>query len=434
MQISKKEKTMLVILGLVLIGFLYYQFGYQTLVNMVENKTAQKQDIETKYNKAIDTINAMESQKSKVKILNAKITDEASPLYPTLSQEHIILELDKLIKDSGLQGGITFEKEEVKVVEELKKSANDKGLEESSIQGIADKYKYKYGDENKNKNEVSDTSKDSKDESNNQTSANTESNSNSKSTEVVNSEKSKQSKENTVAQTKVNVDFNGSYESVVKFLKALRNYDKKMPVYTINISTKSLSEVKGSVNMVIYAVPKIDDEISDYLTWTLNNTYGKGQPFAVGSAAGTGIKSTNETSDFMVSAKSINSELPTVIIGRADDTLRSTYVYGDGNNEQQAEIILTQKDDKYYYKYKTLTSKMPEDYNGLGNEFVPSGENISIDVLSEGRVNSDDKSGVKLKVVNNTNKLVNVNISGEDVSDPRVSIEGESTNISVNKK
>lgn len=434
MQISKKEKRLLMILGLVLVGFLYYQFGYNTLVNMVEDRTAKNQEIETKYDKAISTIKSMESQKSKVKMLNAKITDEASPLYPTFSQEHIILEFDKLIKDSGLEGGMTFQKVEVKSVEELKKSANDKGLAESSIQNIADEYKNKYGDKDKSKGEVSATSEDNinKDISNDETSANTDSNSNSKSTEDVNSTKTP--KENTVTQVKVNVDFNGSYKSVVKFLNALRNYNKKIPVYTINMSTKSLSEVKGSVNMVIYSIPKIDDEISDYLIWTLNNTYGKGEPFTVGSAAGTGIKSTDATSDFMVSAKSINSELPTVMMGRADDVLRTTYVYGDGNNEQQAEIILTQKDGKYYYKYKTLTGKMPEAYNGLGNEFEPSGENIAINVLSESRVNSDDKSGVKIKIVNNTDKLVNVNISGEDASDPRVAIEGESKNVSINKK
>lgn len=433
MKISEKEKRLLIILGFVLIGFLYYQFGYQTLIGMVENKTSQKQEVETKYNNAMSTINDMANQKSKEKILNAKINQEASPLYPTFSQEHIILELDKLIKDSGLEGGITFDKVEVKPVEELKKSANDKGLEESSIKSIADKYKNQYGD-NKDKVSADSNNADSKDQSNAGASTNADSNSSTKSTADTNSQQGKQSNGNTVTQIKVNVDFNGSYSEVVKFLNALRNYEKKIPVCTINMSTKSLSEVKGSVNMIIYAVPKIDDEISSYLNWNLKNTYGKGQPFTVGSAVGTGNKSTDKTSDFIVSVNSINSDLPTVIMGRGNDTLRTSYVYGDGNSDQQAEIILTQKDGKYYYKYKTPMGKIPSDYNGLGSEFIPSGENISIDISSESRVNSNDKSGIKLNVVNNTDKLVNVDISGDDSADPRVAIDGDSTNVSVNKK
>ena len=58
---------------------------------------------------AMNTINSMEDKKSDVKILKAKIRDESIPFYPTISEENIIIELDKLLKDSGLKGGITFE-------------------------------------------------------------------------------------------------------------------------------------------------------------------------------------------------------------------------------------------------------------------------------------------------------------------------------------
>lgn len=422
MKISKREKTMLLFLGIFAIGILYYQFGYTALAKSVEEKTKAKNDIEQKYNKAMDTINSIENQKSKLKILNAKTKDESAPFYPTISQEHLILEIDKLVKDSGLEGGMKFEPIEVKGVESIKKSEKDKALTESSLQGDADTYNNKYSDTVSEKNNDED-SKDSGDSNN----SNASSGSNSQSTKDTNTQK-----ENTVTQIKVNVDFNGSYENVVKFLKALREYDKRMPVYNISMSEKSLQEVAGSVNMVIYSVPKIDDEVSEYLKWGLNNTYGKSQPFNVGSAVGNAIKSTTDVSDFMVSVKSVTSELPTIIMGKADDTLRTTYAYGDGNNVENAEIILTQKDNKYYYKYKTKNDKIPTNYSDPGNEFVPNSENIVLNVSSESRVTSNDKSGLKLKIVNNTDKLVKVNISGDDATDPRVSIDGDSTNISVN--
>ena len=200
------------------------------------------------------------------------------------------------------------------------------------------------------------------------------------------------------------------------------------------MSEKNLDEVAGSVNMVIYSIPKINDEISKYMKWDLNNTYGKSKPFNVDSAVGTGIKSDTDVSDFMVGVKSSASELPTVIIGKANDELRTTYAYGDGNNDINAEMILTQIDGKYYYKYKTNIDKIPANYNDLGNEFVPNTENIVLSILSESRVTSNDKSGLKLKIINNTDKLVKVDISGDDISEPRISIDGDSKNISVNQK
>lgn len=427
MKISKKEKKMLLFLGIFAIGILYYQFGYTTLVQKVEEKTTIKNDIEEKYNKAMANINSIEIQKSKVKILKTKIDEQAAPFYPTISQEHLILEIDKLIKESGLEGGITFEVTEVKGVESIKKSENDKNLAESSLQGDADEYNYKYGESKEDKDDVSKKSNTEDANKSNQNSTNSENNDPSKS-----AQDTKSSKANTVTQIKVNVNFNGSYESVVKFLNAIGEYKKKIPVCTINMSEKNLEEVAGSVNMIIYAVPKIDDEISEYLNWNINNTYGKSKPFNVGSAAGTGIKSNTDMSDFIVSVKSITSELPTIMIGKANDMLTTTYAYGDGNNEQSAEMILTKKDDKYYYKYKTNLDKIPTNYNDLGNEFVPNSENIVLNVLSESRVTSNDKSGLKLKIINDTDKLVKVIKSGDDVKDPRVSIDGDSKNISVN--
>jgi len=429
MKISNREKAMLLALGIFVIGILYYQFGYITLVKMVEEKTTIKNDIQEKYDNAMNTINSMETQKSKVKMLHAKIDAESEPFYPTISQEHIILEIDKLIEDSGLEGGMTFEAKEVKGVESLKKSEKDKDLEESSLQDDADNYNYKYGESKEDKTTISEKNDTKDPNKNDQELKKSEQSSNTKSTKDAKSDET-----STVTQIKVNVDFNGSYENVVKFLKALGEYNKKIPVYTINMSEKSLEEVKGSVNMIIYSIPKIDGEMSEYLKWTLNNTYGKSQPFNVDSAVGTGIKSDTDVSDFMVQVKPVSSELPTIMIGKSNDILRTTYAYGDGDNEQNVEMVFTKKDDKYYYKYKTVSDKIPIDYNDPGNEFVPNSENIVLNISSENRLTSNDKAGLKLKIVNDTDKLVKVNKSGDDVKDPRVSIDGDSKNISVNSE
>ncbi|ETJ19377.1 Type IV pilus assembly protein PilO, partial [human gut metagenome] len=89
----------------------------------------------------------------------------------------------------------------------------------------------------------------------------------------------------------------------------------------------------------------------------------------------------------------------------------------------------------YYYKYKTSKGSYPKDYSGNGAQFAPiSDGKISIDIMSEGRLNSDDKSGIKLKITNNTDSLVNVNVSDDDKNNQRVTVDGNSSKISVNQK
>jgi len=122
------------------------------------------------------------------------------------------------------------------------------------------------------------------------------------------------------------------------------------------------------------------------------------------------------------------------MLGKTDDSLRTTYVYADSNGEENVEITLTKDGGKYYYKYKTSKGTFPVNYNSLGAEFVPVSKNIIINMLSEVRATADDKSNIKLKIVNKTDKLVEVDISGDDTANPRVVVDGDGNNISVNKK
>lgn len=432
--ISKREKILLSILGIIFVGFVYYQFIYCNLVSYVDKKTTEKEEIETKYNMAKSTIDSMDNQRSRLKMLTAKVNDEALPLYPTVSQEHIILEIDELLKQSSLEGGVEFDEVKLDSVPSLKKSEKDKGILESSIQATADKYNNKYGDSKDNEKAEDEKQSDSNSSADAQ---------NSKSSSVADSTgnntnnsdgSSIENKKNTVVYMEGKVKFYGTYSNVVKFVEAMGDKEKKIALYGIGMDINDSQWVKGELGIGVYSIPKVNDEISDYLKWTLDNTYGKAEPFQLNQPAGTGIQLEGDHNDFSIVAKSINSELPTVMIGRADDDLRTTYVYADGNNEQNAEIVFTQVGDNYYYKYKTGNGSMPLDYNGNGNQFTPVGKDIVIDISSEGRSGKSDKSGLKLNIINNTDKKVMVNVSNDDKDNPRISIDGDKSDITVNKK
>lgn len=437
MKISNREKIMLYILGIILIGFGYYKFIYSFQANQIEEKLKAETEIKQKYTTAMDTINSLEDRKTDIKILKAKISDESVSFYPTISEEHIILELDTLLKDSGLNGTIKFQPIVSNSVENTDKKNNT--LPESSLQGIVDKYNSQSSNstENSNNKVTTDSS----------TSNSKKSNSDSNNTNNSNPDTSKDKNQNTVHYVKFQIDFQGSYDGLNTFLNTIGQNQKKIIVNSLKLSSDTLDGIKGTINLEIYSVPKINDELESYLKWDLNNTYGKSVPFSPGTGSalsdisggstsntGAKVQENKDPSDFIALVKPLASDLPTIMIGKAKDDLRTTYVYADSNSEEKVEMIFTQDGDKYYYKYKTSKGTFPANYDGLGAEFVPTSKNIVLDILSRSRLDANDNSAIRLTIINKTDKLLNVNIGGDDSNNPRVKVEGDLSNISVNNK
>lgn len=429
MKVSNREKIMLWILGIILVGFGYYNFIYLKQTSQLEEKIQKENEKRQEYEVTMTTINSLEDKKNDAKLLKAEIVDKSSPFYPTISEEHIIAELDGLLKESGLKGGITFKPIVSDGVESSKKDENT--LAESSFQDIVNKYKTVISTDDKNKD--ADNNAANGDQNNSSTSSTNNSNKSPANNSSQNNPKTNDTKEkkNTLYYLKCEVKFEGNYDGIDKLLKKIDERDKKIVVNSIKISQDTLEACKGTIDLEFYAIPKITDELEKYLEWNYNNTYGKDVPFSASSA--TGITNT-DNSDFIASIKPTNSDLPSIILGKANDPMRTSYVYGKSNSEEKVEMVLTEEGGKYYCKYKTSKLTFPAKYDGPGMEFVPVSKNIVINILSETRQGSDDKASVKLQLVNKTDKLVEVNTIGDDAANPRVKIDGDGSNISVNQK
>lgn len=422
---NDRDKIRLLILGIIIIGVGYYKYVYVPQLTAIDEKSKQEIAIIEKYNNVVNTINTFEDKKIEVKILKAKINDKTTPFYPVINKEQIIVELDKLLKDNNLKGGITFQPV---VSDSVEASKNEvKSLPDSSLKKIVDQYKNTLMIDGKNEqNKIA-----NENDSNNIDKSIPANNANEPQTS--NTQKNPKEKKNTVQYLKCEVRFEGTMENLNKFLNTIGKNEKRIIVNSIKISKDDKEGIKGSINLEFYAVPKINDELENYLKWQLNNEYGKNLLFS-NTLLNKNAEENVQSGDFIVSIKSVSSDLPTVMIGKVNDFLRTTYVYGDNNGEENVEIILTQDKDKYFYRYKTSKAMYPANNSGAGVEFVPASKNIVLNVLSEKRTGSNDKSELKLKITNKTDKLVNVDITGEDKIDPRVTVEGDGKNINVNQK
>ena len=426
MNISKREKYLIGILLTVLICFVYYQFIYTKQVGKLATKRAEKNQVEQRYNDVMDNISKLDSKEENLKILKSTVLDKSKSLYPTIMQEKILIELDKLLNDSGLKGNIAFSPVEVASVEKMVSPEIQKA--ESSLKAIADEYS---GDATKDET--------SNIESNNENN-NTSTEGNEGQVPQDSQEVSPEQNGATSEQLKVAINFSGSYESLKKFISSVQNYERKIVITNITISSKSQEELTGVMNLEFHAVPKLSDEDMEYLIWTLNNVYGKEILFSSGAASGAYASTIEEQNnkedinDFVMMLRSSLSELPTVTIGRAKDESRESYIYSDNDKVEEVEISFDEANGKTYYKYKTAGSYYPKDNSSEGKEFTSKSDDIVLEIISEKRGGSSDNSGIKLKVVNNTSKNIEIIIKDDDTTNPRVSVTSEGNTVNVTKK
>lgn len=424
MKLSSKEKILLVLLGSILVSVSYYQLSYTKQIDKISILEEKRNNLQTRYEEVKEMLAKLEEKQEEIGFITSSINLKAKTFYPTLIQEKLILEIDTFLKESNLKGDIGFSEIAVSSVELLQRNKNQMG--DTSFKDIVNEYNgTSAGNDQQNQEQVSQPS-----------------------TEVKNSDA-------TVEIMKVNINFKGKFDVIKSFISKIETSNREIVITDLTTSVGYGGELSGTMSLEFYAIPKITERDSEYLQWTLDGSYGKEVPFLIqnpqvtvqppssNSSNGSSDSDSNESGvtdttqsniDFAVQVRSITSDLPTVMIGKSNDNTKDTYISVVNNNVEEAQIELTKKNGKYYYKYNNTSKHYPSDYTGLGIEYLPKSDRIIIDISSEGRINVDDKSGLQLNVVNNTDKIVEVQIKGDDKTNPRVSITGDSSKVTVTKK
>ncbi len=420
MKISKREKYLVGFLLAVIIVFVYYQFIYTKQVQKLNDKRAEKAQVEERYTTVMKYIEGLEEKAEEVKGLKSSVIEKSKILYPVIMQEKIILELDKLLNDNKILVNIAFTPVEVAAVEELK--SEEIAKVESSLKEYVNQYE---GDANYSEGNS---------ENNNEATQSEESTEGNEQATV------SEANVTTTEQLKVSINFNGSYNNLKEFIKAVEDYNRKVVITNISITAKSQDELTGVMNLEFHAVPKLSGEDEAYLEWTLNNVYGKEILFSSGAASGAYANTIEEQSaeedikDFVMMVKPSSSELPTLTIGKAKDNLRESYITSDNEKIEDVEITFDEVDGKTYFKYNTSNSYYPKEDTSKGKEFTPKSSDIKVEILSEKRIETSDISGVKLSVINNTSKKIEVVIKNDDTANPRVFVTSKGNTVNVTKK
>lgn len=415
MKVSKREKFLLGVLVLIIICTAYYKLVYERQYSKLQEIKQEESELNKKYNEMLSNINTITKNKSDIKILKDSIGSKSMLLYPKIYQDRIIIELNKLLNDAGIKGSLTFSEVTVSPIEAYFSEVADL-KEQPSLEQVVEE-----SNKEKTKEDVEEKLEETKDLGEEQ---------------ATKSDKG-ESTGNKVEQMKVSVSFNGTYKNVAKFVKLISEYERILAMPNINITASGNDEVSGTLDLEFYSIPKINPyEDSKYLKWTFDEEYGKENPFLEGSQSST-LSTTSEEKNYAVvmALKGVNSDLPSLTLGKENDLTRESYIYNDENKKVDVEIEVNKEGGKYYIKYKTEKSSYPSDYskNGIELRNVDE-ENINIAIYSSKRIGIDDKVGANIKVINNANdKKVSLTIIDDDKTSPRVQITPEGKVEYVNK-
>ncbi|EOU1570967.1 hypothetical protein ACHM17_05475 [Clostridium perfringens] len=394
MKINKREKTLLFVLALGVVGFGYYKVVWDYQYNKLKDLKSKELKVKEEYNHDVKMVNSTEPNKEEINIFNSEIQNLTSGFYSNISQPNIILELNNLMNDANVKGTMSFS--EIKTMPVMDKQDGDSSSKSeddenpNQIQGIVNDY-----------NNIIDKKKN-------------EDNKDKKQEEIYN-----------LSQMTVSLSVNGTYDNVMKFMKSIEENPKHINILNFNLSAQTDGNVSANMNIQLVAIPKIDTSKEEFTT--ADEKYGKENPFSGASTVGTGtieneLENSKVKNDFLMTVRPINSDLPTIVLGKSDDKDKKTYLNNDENSVSNIEMYISGDNGKYYYKYKVEGKSYPTKFEGNGEEFKPNGNDINFEIFSEKRVNKDDKSGANIKIVNSSDKEVNLIINKDDEKSPRVNV------------
>lgn len=397
MKINKREKTLLFVLALGVVGFGYYKVVWDYQYNKLKDLKSKELKVKQEYNDDVKMVNSIEPNKEEINIFNSEIQNLTSGFYSNISQPNIILELNNLMNDTNVKGTMSFS--EIKTMPVMDKQEGDSSSKsendenKNQIQGIVNDY-----------NNITDKKKN-------------EDKKNKKQEEIYN-----------LNQMTVSLSVNGTYDNVMKFIKSIEENPKHINILNFNLSAQTDGNVSANMNIQLVAIPKIDASKEEFTT--ADEKYGKENPFSGASVVGTGtieneLENSKVKNDFLMTVRPINSDLPTIVLGKSGDKDKKTYLNNDENSVSNIEMYISGDNGKYYYKYKVEGKSYPTKFEGNGEEFKPNGNDINFEIFSEKRVNKDDKSGANIKIVNSSDKEVNLIINKDDEKSPRVNVTTE---------
>lgn len=215
----------------------------------------------------------------------------------------------------------------------------------------------------------------------------------------------------------VTLQFTAPYESLTGFITRMEALGRTIAITNLTSSQLEDGTVAGSMDLVIYALPKITGQNDPYVEWSFTGDYGKPNPFAV-----PGYDMTVGVLNFVTGQPNIMVSVPSIA--------KAAVLSGTSSTPTEIELIVEKSGTGYACRTRIGTAFYPAGGTAL-TPFVPEGSTLRVMVASSLRTGASDLAGATLIVHNRTDRPVQVNIIGDDPARPRITIGTLEGNVTV---
>lgn len=223
--------------------------------------------------------------------------------------------------------------------------------------------------------------------------------------------------------TETQFSFEAGYKEFKDFLYYIKNYRDRMVITGMSASYLGDTDtVSGSFTLKQYAIEGEGRLPVSVLEPALMK--GTTNVFLQAVGLGTGAVE-NEAADFFFMLSQPEADVDAKIIGKSNDASQASYLSADNNSEQEMTIEFEGENGQYLANYS-----IGNESNAEGEIFAKAGT-IVLEIISSPRVGEDDKVAAKLHISNKTDLAVKVKVLNDDTENPRVTIMGKTGIIEV---
>lgn len=237
----------------------------------------------------------------------------------------------------------------------------------------------------------------------------------------------KTEKESQIVSERVTLSYTGTYKNLVDFMAAFESGNRQVSFRNMTMNRADDSTLTGSLILLFYGRlgehSQKDTAYPGY-DYAVKAPAGKSDPFAAFAGYGQTAASpaAEDTPEFFVILNTYDDNASKVIMGNYP--VSSTQIGSETNGIVSATLTVGLSDGKYTYTYQL-------DGSSRSGTFDIAGNALSLSVLSRARKSSLDKVGMKLDVINNTDKTLVVNVKNEDSTKPRFQLGATTGSVKV---
>jgi type IV pilus assembly protein PilO len=398
--LSKREKSLLSVLIVALVFFLFYRFVYvpkATEIELIDSEIYQSESLHSELEKSIDSKSGLADSINSMKI---KVREMDRLLPVRVYQEEVILYLEDLLDIYEIEATeISFSTDTLGNTSLVEVTPRD------SVETML--YNYEQGKESTSLEDLKNIGNEDTEEE----------------TEEIGPE---------VERFEVSLSFSGDYTDIKDFMDKIESNNRLIGIHSVSMEYDNENRndsISGSLSL---SFPFYEDGNFNELIWEIESGYGKTELFGEAGSNSwvygyTPDMTEFNRSDFYIFLDPVVNVLPTVTMGKTP--YNYTAIYSDSNKVETINLLIEQDDSGIFYRYGNGNAVYPASKDTF-EYFEPLNGNIFLNVYVRSEGMGTDIPGARLIVENETDKPLYIHVIGDNPDKPRFTYESAKDNVS----